>query len=55
MSCESFRGCCCPFLRHVEQTDQNPRVVPVSMRRLIVPDSPIRTDRKIKELVIEME
>jgi len=25
------------------------------MRRLIVPDSPIRTDRKIKELVIEME
>jgi len=38
----------------LERTDQKPRVVSASMRRLIAPDSLIPTDGKIKELAVEV-
>ncbi len=52
MSCEFSRGCCHSFFRHAKQTGHDPSVVSASMRRLIVPDSLIRTDPKIKELSV---
>jgi transglutaminase-like putative cysteine protease len=38
----------------LERADQKPSVVPVSMSRLIAPDSLIPTDGKIKELAVEV-
>jgi transglutaminase-like putative cysteine protease len=38
----------------LERADQKPSVVPVSMNRLIAPDSLIPTDGKIKQLAVEI-